>query len=461
MPESPTPVELSLENSDGGGPGVTVITPDGPRPVIVVIGGADELSGGDRDFLRPLFDRGLGAAAERVGAVVITGGTKSGVMELVGTLLGGRPGVTTVGVAPGALVVRPNSPGGTPLDPNHDYVVLSSGHTWGSETEALFRVAESITADSQPGVVVLANGGPTARHETMRFLDAGWPTVCLAGSGREADALASQVRRTTRRRRLALQALGVGNPSSGWQEIETCDIEVHPAKSSPELLFSRLYWRLSPERSVKNAWNRWAAFDVAAQRSKRATVAFQMGILVLTVGLIVLSVLFGKGELKGMRPLIIVLPVAIALSTGLAEALVPARRWATLRAAAEAIQRAIYRCWSSRIPVDGEEADETTADVIERATDRPSLTEQIIEIDQFVLRSGVALVLVNPIRGRPDKFPASFDEFATLTVRGYMEERLDEQLRYYRRRATVMRARESVAVAASVAQLEALRGRGT
>ena len=183
-----------------------------------------------------------------------------------------------------------------------------------------------------------------------------------------------------------------------------------------------------------------------------------MGILVLTVGLIVLSVLFGKGELKGMRPLIIVLPVAIALSTGLAEALVPARRWATLRAAAEAIQRAIYRCWSSRIPVDGEEADETTADVIERATDRPSLTEQIIEIDQFVLRSGVALALVNPIRGRPDKFPASFDEFATLTVRGYMEERLDEQLRYYRRRATVMRARESVAVAASVVLVAAATG---
>ena len=55
-----------------------------PRLVVVLVGGAGRMNARDLDRLRPLFEQGLVPVADRLGVVVIDGGTDAGVMRLMG-----------------------------------------------------------------------------------------------------------------------------------------------------------------------------------------------------------------------------------------------------------------------------------------------------------------------------------------------------------------------------------------
>ena len=55
-----------------------------PRPVHVVSGGAADLDATIKPRLRHLFGRGVARAAAQLGAVIVDGGTRVGVMELMG-----------------------------------------------------------------------------------------------------------------------------------------------------------------------------------------------------------------------------------------------------------------------------------------------------------------------------------------------------------------------------------------
>jgi hypothetical protein len=55
-----------------------------PRLVVVLVGGAGRMRVRDLDRLRPLFEQGLVPGAERLGVVVVDGGTDAGVMHLLG-----------------------------------------------------------------------------------------------------------------------------------------------------------------------------------------------------------------------------------------------------------------------------------------------------------------------------------------------------------------------------------------
>ena len=55
-----------------------------PRLVVVLVGGAALMDARDLDRLRPLFEWGLVPVADRLGVVLIDGGTDAGVMHLIG-----------------------------------------------------------------------------------------------------------------------------------------------------------------------------------------------------------------------------------------------------------------------------------------------------------------------------------------------------------------------------------------
>ena len=57
---------------------------DGGRPVLVVVGGASGLDDRGKERLRTLFSRVLVRAARDWDAVVVDGGTDSGVMQMLG-----------------------------------------------------------------------------------------------------------------------------------------------------------------------------------------------------------------------------------------------------------------------------------------------------------------------------------------------------------------------------------------
>jgi SLOG in TRPM, prokaryote/Protein of unknown function (DUF4231) len=178
-----------------------------PRPVVVLVGGADGLDDARLGRLRPLFEEGLAPLADSLGACVLDGGTDAGVMALIGqarTKLGA--GFPLVGVAAAGTVEPAGGAGdradASPLEPNHTHQVLVPGSSWGAESPWLADIATWLAGDG-PSVTVVVNGGEVTLEDAARSVDAGRPVLVVAGSGRAADELAAALREPAQDQRVA------------------------------------------------------------------------------------------------------------------------------------------------------------------------------------------------------------------------------------------------------------------
>lgn len=168
----------------------------GDAPCLVVVGGADAMSDEETGHAGPVVGEALVPTAERLGAVVIDGGTDTGVMALIGrarTAAGAS--FPLVGVAVEGLTRFPgrDAPDGSaPLEPNHSHFVLVPGSSWGDEAAALSRLAAAV-APRRSATVVL-NGGELSQRDVGMSIEQGRPVVAVAGSGRFADVLAAAAR---------------------------------------------------------------------------------------------------------------------------------------------------------------------------------------------------------------------------------------------------------------------------
>ena len=144
------------------------------KSLLLLIGGADEMDPALGERLQQLFGRGLVPAAAECGALILDGGTQTGIMALIGKGVAerGHP-PPLIGVAPTGRVTFPgdtsSGPDGprTGLDPNHSHFVLVHGEDWGSETSMLCRLVAALGADI-PVLVVLVNGGALTKDEVFR-----------------------------------------------------------------------------------------------------------------------------------------------------------------------------------------------------------------------------------------------------------------------------------------------------
>lgn len=174
----------------------------GSRPVMVVIGGASQLSQRDAERLRSLFLHILAPLAEAVGAYVVDGGTDAGVMQMMGNArfqIGAR--FPLIGVVPGGMAILPDRPlqadqlasDAVTLEPHHTHFVLIPGSDWGDESPWIAEVASRLAGDA-PSVSVLINGGEITWRDASESVDAGRSILVIAGSGRTANVLATAVR---------------------------------------------------------------------------------------------------------------------------------------------------------------------------------------------------------------------------------------------------------------------------
>ncbi len=181
------------------------------RPVLVVVGGADEMSAGDAERLRTVVDNVLAPLVGRLGATVVDGATDTGVMQVMGRArAGAEQPFPLVGVVVDALAATDDaSAGDTPLEPNHSHFVLVPGHDWGDEIAWMARLV-TVLAGSAQAVTVLANGGEVSWADVERSVADGRPVIVLAGTGRAANLLATAVRdRAGDERAQALAASGL------------------------------------------------------------------------------------------------------------------------------------------------------------------------------------------------------------------------------------------------------------
>ena len=139
-----------------------------PRACVCVFGGAAGLHDLLVPSLRSLIREGVVAAALRVGAMMLDGGTKSGVMEMVGSAFERvKTGIRLLGVCPRGLVQLPGTPADSslsPLEDHHSGFIFPPSDDWGGETTTMFTVAAAIH-QRLPVVAVLANGGMISKNE--------------------------------------------------------------------------------------------------------------------------------------------------------------------------------------------------------------------------------------------------------------------------------------------------------
>jgi hypothetical protein len=172
-----------------------------PQALIMVFGGAKGLDDSRKARLAELFRNAIAPAVADAGALVIDGGTESGVMAMMGEALArnGRES-QLLGIAPAGKVTYPGGPNdanigdGAPLEPNHSHFVLVESDEWGGETGTMFKLARALNVAV---ATLLINGGQIAESEALRSVRNGWPLLVVDGSGRFADQLSAAVRNAT------------------------------------------------------------------------------------------------------------------------------------------------------------------------------------------------------------------------------------------------------------------------
>jgi hypothetical protein len=133
-----------------------------------------------------------------LGALIIDGGTQSGVMAMMGEAVA-RDGRRShlLGIAPKGKITDPEIAGatavadGAPLEANHSHFVLVESNEWGGETAKMLELARAFNV---PIVAILVNGGAIAADEALQSVRNGWPLLVIEGSGRFADELSAAVR---------------------------------------------------------------------------------------------------------------------------------------------------------------------------------------------------------------------------------------------------------------------------
>lgn len=186
-----------------GAAGATIVEALGlllPRAVLLLNGGASDMSSAEMARLHGLLVMGVARVVAEEGITVIDGGTQAGVMQMMGeghAAAGGNSPL--IGVCPAALVSWPGSPTDhdlVRLEPNHTHFVLTSGHRWGAETETMFALATALSVRVS-SLAILVNGGSIARQEILFNICQGREIIVIQGSGRLADLVAAVVRGDT------------------------------------------------------------------------------------------------------------------------------------------------------------------------------------------------------------------------------------------------------------------------
>ncbi|MGH8553799.1 MAG: hypothetical protein ACRESZ_06245 [Methylococcales bacterium] len=165
------------------------------QAVLVLVGGAGSMNPDSGDAaLRNLFFKVLAPFAESLQAIVIDGGTDSGVMKLMGAARSEIRGTfPLLGVAAIDTVDLPKRPGkgkGTaPLEPRHSHFLIVPGNRWGDESPWIARVASLLSIGFR-SLTVVVNGGETTLRDIAFSIRERRPILVVSGSGRTADRLA-------------------------------------------------------------------------------------------------------------------------------------------------------------------------------------------------------------------------------------------------------------------------------
>lgn len=184
-------------------------------PTIFITGGASAMS--EEDILRTQeMIAAVAEFAEQHRAVIVDGGTESGVMQMVGEAR--RKGsylFPLIGVSPFGKISYPgmeNPNAEAELEDSHSHFVLVDGEEWGAESDMIVGVAKALSGQGmRPAIGILINGGKIARQEVYLAVSKEIPMLILEGSGRLADEIATAFKTGKASQRILQAILGGGD----------------------------------------------------------------------------------------------------------------------------------------------------------------------------------------------------------------------------------------------------------
>ena len=405
---------------------------DRPHPVIILAGGADDLPAAVAPFLLQLFGRGVSRAAEETGAVMLDGGTATGVMELLGQAAAdrGHRG-PLLGVAATGLVAYPEvSPGGgngsgaVPLEPNHSHFILADAPAWGGELKTMFEVAAAL-AHGAKAVTLVAGGGRNTVAEVRQSVRRGWPVIVIAGTGGVADEIAAGH---------AARGGEVEDPMLA-EIYADGELQVFPLHHSAEALSRRIVRALTGDATLRLVWERFAALDAAANGHERTFANLHSAIIGLGV-LVTFLVLFktaldargalGRDSARALYYVILIVPIVLSILVAASNRLKSGNKWLLMRAAAETVKREIFRY---RVRAGAYRSPDTR---------EPTLAQNVEDISRRLARTEINTSALAPYTGPipPAAVTAGSDDgLGWLTPQQYVAVRLTDQLAFYRRRS--------------------------
>jgi hypothetical protein len=402
------------------------------RPVLLVIGGAATLEPRVAERLTRLLERGALRAAEDAGALVVDGGTASGVMAAVGRAAASSDAsVDVLGIAPAGKVTFPGderapAPDATQLEPNHTHFILANSDDWGGETSLLFEAVEALAGDKPVGVI-LAGGGDVALDEVRLAARMGAPVVVVTGTGGLADQLAAVA--TTRRR--------AGTDESLERIVEAAELTFLPLASDPIEMEAATARVLEPDETLAEAWRQQKLVSAVAKRQQRSFRQMQGALLVL--GLLLTSLVVAKAVLERRGLLvdypalgtafylvILALPIIVTGLATIASRTRPGGRWILLRGTSEALKREIYR-YRARAGIYSRAQTRTRSPQVKLAEAIGSSIGALVRTDVNQLALSDA--------DSPGAEAAATGPLSRLTPDDYVAQRLDPQVTWYHRSA--------------------------
>ena len=407
------------------------------KTVILIMGGADNIDEKLGPRLIQLFSRGIARAAANANAVIIDGGTQSGVMAMMGQGVADRGcKCSLIGVTPKALVSYPGSTvtsTSVNLDPNHSHFVLVEGSDWGSERATIFNLVGALTGNA-PGVAILANGGANARDEAVQAVRQNLPLIVIEDSGGLADEIA-----TAWKARPALP----DDPAMA-EIIADGRIEFHLLNNSIEGAERLILRELRGDNVLYQAWETFADYDLNAILQQKKFDRMQATILILGVlatTLAVVKQLFAPPDVSvnysspwwWLRHLLFILPILLTVLITAANRFKHGNQWLLLRASAEAIKREIYRYRTRTTYYGGWSPDQPSPE--------QQLSRKVQDITQAAMETEAnlsALESYDKKKGFPPymkQAEGGDDGFSKLTPDRYIEVRLEDQLNYFNRSA--------------------------
>lgn len=165
------------------------------RPALVLVGGAKGLETHHEIIVLEVL-HAVAQAAESLDAVILDGGSQSGLIALMGrTYAEGKFRFPLAGVVVERMVRWPgkdNPEARANLESHHTHFMIIPGSRWGDESEWLAISAGAI-ARTRASLTILINGGEISRQDVNLSLQANRPVVVISGTGRLADELAESL----------------------------------------------------------------------------------------------------------------------------------------------------------------------------------------------------------------------------------------------------------------------------